>query len=294
MNRPSFPLYASVNVTTFCNLDCMYCYMKPHRNERMSLEDFRFVIDELAEGPVFYVLLSGGEPFTHPDIQEMIAYACDHVDEVSLVTNGTLLSEEDVSFLRRRDTSNLSVQVSLDSIVDEENRLLRTVRSSIVADKIRELSDVGVSLSVGLVMSRHNYASIRETVVALHEYVRHFNIMVLQNTVNNRHLTDSIGVDEEDLRKVHEWVAEFRKGRDFSVTLPRDIVRTEECTARGAPCSAAFSYVAIDPDLRVRPCDRVTDVFIGDLREHSIRDIWESTSASEVRGRTELLCSKYR
>lgn len=294
MNRPSFPLYASVNITTSCNLDCIYCYMKPHKNENMKLNDFKRIIDELAEESIFYILLSGGEPFLHPNIQEIIEYSCRKINEVSLVTNGTLISDDHIDFLKEIDTSNLSLQVSLDSIVEKENYLLRSVNSSVVTEKIKALSNVGVSLSIGLVMSKYNYHSICETVLCLYEHVKHFNIMVLQNTVKDNKLVSSIGVNEEDVNKIYQWMANFSKGKNFSVTLPKDIAGTDECTANGAPCSAAFTYLAIDPDLNVRPCDRVTDVYIGNLRENSIREIWDSANSARINNRMELLCINYR
>ena len=268
--------------------------MKPHKDQMIKFTDFKKLVDQLAEESIFYILISGGEPFLHPQIKEIIEYSCRKVNEVSLVTNGTLISDDHIDFLRKMDTTNLSLQVSIDSIIEKENSLLRSVNASVVLNKIKALSKVGVSLSIGLVMTKHNYNSIYKTVKVLHKYVKHFNIMVLQNTVKDNRLTDAIGVNEKDVNKVYELIDTLSTQNNFSVTLPRDIVGTNECTAEGAPCSAAFTYLAIDPDLRVRPCDRVTDVFIGDLRENSFREIWESTNATLINNRDQPLCENYR
>jgi sulfatase maturation enzyme AslB (radical SAM superfamily) len=78
----SLPYLLKIESTNVCNLRCRYCYddrRAPREGERpygrMSLEDFRKIVDEL--GPyLFKINLYGfGEPLLFPETLDMIAYA---------------------------------------------------------------------------------------------------------------------------------------------------------------------------------------------------------------------------
>lgn len=78
---------------------------------------------------------------------------------------------------------------------------------------------------------------------------------------------------------VNRWNAEtvadsaLRDELGLHIDTPCDDAPERGC-AYGAPCMAAFSQLAIDPDLQVRPCDRLVDVFVGDLHRESLAGIW--------------------
>jgi MoaA/NifB/PqqE/SkfB family radical SAM enzyme len=294
MNRPAFPLYASVNICTTCNLKCEYCYMRPHGKVLMSLEDFKLVVDQLAAGQIFYILLTGGEPFLHPRANDMIAYACERINEVSMVTNGTVISEEHFSFLKRSGFSNLRIQVSLDSIIEKENIRLRGTKPELILTNVERLSEIGINVSVGMVITRHNIDSIYDSIGYLRKHVHHFNLMVLQNTVWDNRLTARLGITDKQLDTLYEKIADLKSRNGLNVTLPKDLTGNEDCTACGAACAAGFTYLAIDPDLRVRPCDRVTNVFIGDLRQSSVEQIWGCPDLAKIHRNTIPICSEFK
>ncbi len=294
MNRPSFPLYATVNINTTCNLNCIYCYMKPHKNELISVEDFKMIVEQLSAGKIFYILLSGGEPFLHPNVNEIIAYSCEKIDEVSIVTNGTMISKEHLHFLRESGITNLSIQVSLDSIVEEENVRLRNIKPALILKILDKLLEIGIRPSIGMVITRYNLDSIDRSISYLQKYVHHFNLMILQNTVSEKNLTKKYGIKEEEMDAIYKRINLLKTMNDLHITLPKDLVGNNSCTACGAACAAGFTYLAIDPDLKVRPCDRVTNVFIGDLRQNNLAQIWQSPELTKINKNVIPICSKFK
>jgi MoaA/NifB/PqqE/SkfB family radical SAM enzyme len=268
--------------------------MKPHNDVTMEIDDYRLIIDQLAEGNIFYILISGGEPFMHPRIYELIKYASEKINEVSIVTNGTMLSQEHFDFFKEMDTSNLHLQVSLDSIVEEENLRLRNVKPSLIIENIETLLEIGVQTSVGIVLTTINSGSIYKTLEYLGNLVNHFNLMIVQNTVGDNKLTSKIGIGMKEVQDIYNWIESFRENNDIYITIPEDIEGTDECTATGSPCNAGFSYLAIDPDLRVRPCDRVTNRFIGDLKNETIQQIWHSQVVADINSMEYPICKEYR
>ncbi|MDE3203575.1 MAG: radical SAM protein [Acidobacteriota bacterium] len=125
VDRSVVPLFASAYFparlwayTNFhCNLSCDYCAVNSSpraRRRTMSPERFTALVDEaVAEGFV-ELYVTGGEPFLHPDIVELLAYAAERLATVVL-TNAMLLGARRSDSLRRlAGTGRLVVQTSLD------------------------------------------------------------------------------------------------------------------------------------------------------------------------------------
>ena len=92
------PRLAIYYVTTHCNLDCAYCEdFGARRNGEAvtsTLEDAKKIL-RVIRGGMPNLWLTGGEPLLVPRILDLVTYARRDVRfrELSLITNGTLLSE---------------------------------------------------------------------------------------------------------------------------------------------------------------------------------------------------------
>ncbi len=92
------PRLAVYYVTMQCNLNCTYCEDFGARRNRLvtpapSLEDAKRILAVIRTG-VDRLWLTGGEPLLYPQILDLLAYARNDLKfrEISLITNGTLLS----------------------------------------------------------------------------------------------------------------------------------------------------------------------------------------------------------
>src|ERR1700726_406409 len=90
-----------VSVTDRCNFRCQYCMPAEglpwlERSEILSFEEIARVVELLAAMGVHDVRLTGGEPLVRRDFPRLAAMlsAIDHVDEVSVTTNGFLLERD--------------------------------------------------------------------------------------------------------------------------------------------------------------------------------------------------------
>jgi molybdenum cofactor biosynthesis enzyme MoaA len=92
------PRLAIYYVTTHCNLNCTYCEdFGARRNGdavTTTLEDSKKILDVIRSG-IPNLWLTGGEPLLSPHILDLVTYARQNLKfrEISLITNGTLLSE---------------------------------------------------------------------------------------------------------------------------------------------------------------------------------------------------------
>ena len=93
------PHIAVYYVTMQCNLNCTYCEdFGSRRNHLVTpappLEEAKHILKIIRTG-VDRLWLTGGEPLMHPQLLDLLTYARDDLNfrEISLITNGTLLSQ---------------------------------------------------------------------------------------------------------------------------------------------------------------------------------------------------------
>lgn len=106
---------AYLNVTGRCNLACPMCYFANHDSpvyEESSCESLFLTIDALAEAGVSNLLISGGEPLLSRDFRDILNYSMGKFPMITILTNGTLITEEDARHISK---ANAKVQVSIES-----------------------------------------------------------------------------------------------------------------------------------------------------------------------------------
>jgi pyruvate-formate lyase-activating enzyme/diadenosine tetraphosphatase ApaH/serine/threonine PP2A family protein phosphatase len=142
-DRPVVPLFGTalfpprlwVYTNFDCNLACGYCVVESSPRARARRVDpgaFRELCAEAADEGFTELYLTGGEPFVHPDLLELVETACAAVPRVVLLTNAMLFAAPG----RRRDAlaamaelPGFELQSSLDSAVAGPHDLQRGVGS---------------------------------------------------------------------------------------------------------------------------------------------------------------------
>lgn len=116
---------------TVCNLACTHCFIscgpKNENHPFMTLEQIRTAVESAAQLGVKEIYFTGGEPFMHPDIKEMIDL-CLAVAPLNILTNGILISPEMAVWLAERAKSSrytFDIRVSLDGTTAKENDAIR-------------------------------------------------------------------------------------------------------------------------------------------------------------------------
>ena len=151
-----------VEITTVCNLSCPGCYRgcdRPDINElHKSLEDIKNEIIELERiRNCDIISISGGEPFLHPDLLEIVKFVRDKGMQPFVHTNGTFLKPEILRSLK--DAGLLGLIVRVDSLRSPEKKQsekqLNKMRQK-YAKMIKEIGGIHLSFIsvVGKKMSR--------------------------------------------------------------------------------------------------------------------------------------------
>jgi len=118
-----------INLTRRCNLHCSYCYVydfvnKKNRDMKMdlSLEEIKKKVNLSSIDGVY---LTGGEPFMHPNITEIIEYFFNNGKKINIATNGLLLNEEMIRFLNHK---NITLLISLREDYGETFRIINQLK----------------------------------------------------------------------------------------------------------------------------------------------------------------------
>ncbi len=152
-NCLSAPIYVGIDLTEKCNLRCIHCRVGTSKNKQkqLTLEEFKGIIDELSKMKIIQIILSGGEPFIHKNIYEIIFYAINSkIPDVSLVTNGTLLNDKIIKKVKKIGLKKISL--SLDGLKKNHDKIRgkgnyqKTILA--VSKLIKENFEVKISITI--------------------------------------------------------------------------------------------------------------------------------------------------
>lgn len=121
------PFLVVWDFTHKCNLKCKHCYSDSGvtgENELNTKEAIN-VVDQLADFGVTALAFSGGEPLSRSDFFEVATHAVDRGLYVSVATNGTLLTKQNVKRLKEAKINY--VEVSIDGATAETHDSFRGV-----------------------------------------------------------------------------------------------------------------------------------------------------------------------
>jgi len=116
---------------TLCNIACTHCFNSSGPNVRtfgfLSVEKVREEIESAAGAGVKEILFTGGEPFLHPRLPEMLSFSLQHAP-TTVLTNGLLINDRMAGQLARIEQASkysLEIRVSLDGYTEEMNDAIR-------------------------------------------------------------------------------------------------------------------------------------------------------------------------
>jgi pyruvate-formate lyase-activating enzyme len=167
---PYFPPRLWIYTNFHCNLRCDYCAVasSPKAERRaLSVQTFRALVDEAVAEGFAELYLTGGEPFLHPEIIELLDEASAALPTVVL-TNAMLAGTRRLARLSELAGRKLTVQTSLDGACPETHdahrgrgSFARTVRG------IRDLIELGLPPRIALTETPENRGEIEEVAALL-------------------------------------------------------------------------------------------------------------------------------
>jgi MoaA/NifB/PqqE/SkfB family radical SAM enzyme len=125
------PLWAQLNITWRCNLDCAYCTEYDNTKGHVPAADVARWIDKCHELGVLHTDLIGGEPLLHPDLVPLIARISGRGMTAGLTTNGFLLTAGRLDALLGAGLGRLQISVDRARPARGTPKSLNTLRRKI-------------------------------------------------------------------------------------------------------------------------------------------------------------------
>jgi len=147
------PTLILIDPTSACNLCCEGCWAGEYKkSESLEPELFDRILREAKELGIYWIVLSGGEPFAYKPLLDVIS---DHPDmDFMAYTNGTLIDEKTAD--RLAELANFSPAFSLEGWREQTDAR----RGKGTFDKIMQamdlLRDRGVFFGASVTVTRHN------------------------------------------------------------------------------------------------------------------------------------------
>jgi MoaA/NifB/PqqE/SkfB family radical SAM enzyme len=114
----SHPVLVQIIPMRYCNLSCAYCNEYDKVSKPVPLDEMFRRLDALGRLGTAMVGISGGEPLTHPDLDEIIRRIRKNGAIAGMITNGFLLNPERIERLNRAGLDHM--QISIDNIEPDE------------------------------------------------------------------------------------------------------------------------------------------------------------------------------
>jgi SynChlorMet cassette radical SAM/SPASM protein ScmE len=290
------PRTVDLEITSRCNLRCKYCSHFTSggdvEKDLPTAEWLKF-FEELRDCAVMEVCLLGGEPFIREDFQELIAGIVRNKMRFSILTNGTLITEEMAAFLASTGRCNL-IQVSIDGSMPITHDSFRGEGSfRRAADGLKLLMKHQLPAAVRVTIHRRNVRDLEEVSKLLLEDVGlsgfstnsagYFglcrkNTQEVQLTVEERCLAMDALLK---LTKKYEGRISAMAGPLAEARMWLDMERARRSGLKRTPnggyltsCGGPMTKLAVRADGVMVPCAQLAGMELGRINSDSLTEVW--------------------
>jgi radical SAM protein with 4Fe4S-binding SPASM domain len=292
----SLPLLLDVVPTKKCNLNCVFCKKYETLGDKyVSIENFKALARELFPSALSVNFFSGGEPYMHKQLLELLRIARHYDVEMNVSSNGMLLKE---SLIRT---------IAQEELISEHSFSIDGIKASTI-EKLRRNSDLGVILeNIKMLLRIYKelgkgkpnilirYALMRSNIEELPEAVQYWGNMGVE-VLTCGYLSICREIDPQESLYFHQELTEqvFKKARKVAkyyphLTLLLPLTIRQQQAQNNVPkrCKKPWRFVYIDCDGRVFPCYRSWGaVTMGNIYNKNIRfkeDIWNNSIYQALR-----------
>jgi pyrroloquinoline quinone biosynthesis protein E len=281
------PLALIAELTHRCPLHCVYCSNPlelQKKDNELPTEIWSRVFRQAAELGVLQADFTGGEPLARPDIVELVCAARAAGLYVNLITSGLPLEETKLAALVKAglDHLQLSFQGAREDIANE----ISGTKSH--AQKLRVLDWLGhhrIAVTLNFVIHRRNIDQLEE-MLALAESscatrIEFANVQYYGWAFANR---ENLLPTREQLDHSIELVKREQERLQGRIRI--DFVVPDYYAKYPKPCMGGWArkLLLITPSGDALPCHAaqvIPGLSFENVKDHSLRDIWESSAAFE-------------
>ena len=265
-------------LTYRCSEKCLHCYnIGATRNdkeksgradfEELSLRDYKRIIDEMCEAGLVSASLSGGDPFSHKDVWDIMEYLYQKDIAVTILTNGQQVVNQ---INRLAKLYPKTVRVSLYAANPEMHDGITRKKGSwqISMDVVRNLKATGVPVGISCVLMRPGLKTYLELKSLSKQLSCPLSIDygVVSSMDGDVCATNHMRLTPEEMELIMMDPDIEMKKDDFEMSA------NPAPAKKGVPCMAGQRTFCVMPDGKLIPCVSM-HLVLGNLKMQDLHSI---------------------
>ena len=298
MNKASIgqiPLSGTFELSPICNFNCKMCYVHRKKAELESMgkeilpPSFWIELAQKAyEKGLLYLLITGGEPFLYPGFKEVYEAVSKIGLVISINTNGSLITEEWVEYLKQNPPSRINItlygasDVMYEKMCGVKNGYTRATRAILM------LKEAGINVKLNTSLIPTNKEDIEEIIKFSDEHnivLEAATYMFPQIRIDIDNKGHNTRFSAEEMAEVDIKIHELLWGKDKH-KIYTDMIKERKCIIPGMdepckyaegreiPCRAGTAAFWTTWEGDITPCGMLPVPRIS-LLEHDFNDAWK-------------------
>jgi radical SAM protein with 4Fe4S-binding SPASM domain len=294
IDRADRPIYVVWEITLACDLACRHCGSRAGtaRPDELALSEALDLVRQLAGLRVKEVTLIGGEAYLYDGWTDVIREVRRLGMQSSLVTGGRGWTLERARAAKEAGVQTVSFSIDGDEATHDRLRGLsgayRAMREAIEATR-----SIGLPFSVNTQVNRLSMPRLRDVYEVVRSSGAHGWQVQLTVPVGRAADEPEVVLQPYDLLDLFPLLAELKQacdrdrikflaGNNVGYFGPYDhILRDISACGHSGSCQAGRLTLGIEANGDIKGCPSLpTDQWVGgNIREHSLQDIWERSNA---------------
>ena len=162
------PLSGTFELTPVCNMDCKMCYVRMSRSAQEAIAPLKgasqwlALAQEAKDAGMLYLLITGGEPFLHPQFQEILEGLHKMGFLITINSNGTMIDESVIAWLKNCPPVRINISLYGASNETYANLCGNPMGFTQTVNAIRLLQQAGISVKLNCSLTPHNAKDLPE------------------------------------------------------------------------------------------------------------------------------------
>lgn len=169
-SREKRPIGGTFELLPFCNMDCRMCYIRMTPEEQrkkgtlLTNQQWLSLAKEIKEQGTLFLLLTGGEPFLKKDFRSLYETLHKMGFIISINSNGTLIDESTVSWLKKCPPSRINISLYGASDETYMNLCRYEMGFTKVTNAIEMLKKAGIDVKLSCSLTPYNIHDLEKMI----------------------------------------------------------------------------------------------------------------------------------
>lgn len=288
------PLTVAFELLPVCNLSCKMCYVRKSMNEVNKAgglipgKQWLVWAKEAAEAGLLFPLLTGGEPFLHPDFWEIYEGMAKMGMQISINSNGTLITKEIAERLSKQPPTRINITLYGASEESYQNLCGNKEAFHKVREAVKWLKEYKIPVKFNCSITSYNvndmeaiiaYAKEQELPLQLTTYMfpplRRDAALVGENDRLTPEEAAHARVKADFLQAEPEWF--IGQARRYSRFVPLDQIEEKEHLPLKIRCRAGTSSGWLSWQGKLTNCGMYNSVSV-DMKNHTFKEAWHEVT----------------